>query len=574
VARVAFAIFFAWTLMLASSLYGDDPDGHSEVARRDLQLRDTAVQQAGQGDPIAAMRTLAAVKTPSILAQAIRDVESSLPRNRDGFANNDNHSGGGQIAGGQGGSMIDFGPLINLIQTTIAPDTWQDTVGGPGTVTPYVAGIVVDPTGLITDVEASKKGQENELLNNIAVMLARDNRQQVDFAAAKDGIGDWRLPSAIRCVSIRRLTEQIALRRLRGQPIDNELRHLAGISRVRYVVADRQNQDIVLVGQVGGIESHDGWLCDSRTGAAAIRIDYLAACLTAVLSRQPLGCSIDPTPQSLGTAADVSAAIRAGRIAEGIADEALREALGDQRVRVFGVAGDTPIAYLMVQADRHMKRLALGLEPMPRGVDNYLDVVSKHIRKGPPDGQLLRLWFTAVPMAVRVSNDASVHELGGRPMKLQSETQRAGAAGDRIAAADDVRLVDFVAGFNRNLDEIARRYPTYAALESVYHAAAVAELIHRTESQSQLGQWLGPLLMDDPSAGVLQTPKRVASIAVGHTIRQGSKRHFMVLASGGVILSPADLITGQFTNYPTLDNVSVSATASPAKDRWWWDIQR
>jgi hypothetical protein len=175
---------------------------------------------------------------------------------------------------------------------------------------------------------------------------------------------------------------------------------------------------------------------------------------------------------------------------------------------------------------------------------------------------------------VRVSNDASVHELGGRPMKLQSETQRAGAAGDRIAATDDVRLVDFVAGFNRNLDEIARRYPTYAALESVYHAAAVAELIHRTESQSQLGQWLGPLLMDDPSAGVLQTPKRVASIAVGHTIRQGSKRHFMVLASGGVVLSPADLITGQFTNYPTLDNVSVSATASPAKDRWWWDIQR
>jgi hypothetical protein len=470
--------------------------------------------------------------------------------------------------------MIDFGPLINLIQTTIAPDTWQDTVGGPSTVTPYVAGIVVDPTGLITDVAASKTGEENELLNNIAVMLARDHREQVDFATAKDGIDDWRVPSAIRCVSIRGLTEQISRRRLQGQPIDNELRHFAGISRVRYIVADRQNEDIVLVGQVGGIESHDGWLCDSRTGAAAIRIDHLAACLTAVLSRQPLGCSIDPSPQSLGTAAEVSAAIRAGRIAEGIADEAVREALGDQRVRVFGVAGDTPIAYLMVQADRHMKRLALGLEPMPRGVDNYLDVVSKHIRKGPPDAQLLRLWFTAVPLAVRVSSDGSVHELAGRPMKLQSETQRAGAAGDRIAAADDVRLVDFVDGFNRNLDQIARQYPAYAALESVYHAAAVAELIHRTDSQSQLGQWLGPLLMDDPSAGSLQTPKRVASIAVGHTIRQGSKRHFMVLASGGVVLNPADLITGQFTSYPTLDNVSVSTTASPAKDRWWWDVQR
>jgi len=570
--RVAFAGFVAATLMLASSLDGGEPDVHTERARRDSQLHATAVHQAGQGDPVAAMRTLAAVKTPRILAQAIREVDSTLRENAGSAAGG--NASGEQIAGGQGGSMIDFGPLINLIQTTIAPDTWQDTVGGPSTVTPYVAGIFVDPTGLITDVEASQTGEENELLDNIAVMLARDHRQQADFAAAKQGIDDWRLPSAIRCVSIRGLTEQIARRRLQGQPIDNELRHLAGISRVRYVVADRQNHDIVLVGQVGGIESHAGWLRDSRTGAAAIRTDHLAACLTAVLTRQPLGCSIDPTPQSLGTAAEVSAAIRAGQIAEGIADEALREALGDQRVRVFGVAGDTPIAYLMVQADRHMKRLALGLEPMPRGVDNYLDVVSKHIRKGPPDGQLLRLWFTAVPMAVRVSSDASVHELGGRPMKLQSETQRAGAAGDRIAAADDVRLVDFVAGFNRNLDEIARQYPAYAALESVYHAAAVAELIHRTESQSQLGQWLGPLLMDDPSAGILQTPKRVASIAVGHTIRQAGKRHFMVLASGGVLLRPADLIARPFTNYPTLDNVSGSATASPAKDRWWWDVQR
>jgi len=568
-ARFALTVLFAWTLLLAGSLDGGEPGGSPEVAQRDSRLRATAVQQAGQRDPVAAMRTLAAVKTPSILAQAIRDVDSSLQQNR-----GESIDGGGQLAGAQGGSMINFGPLINLIQTTIAPDTWQETVGGPSTIAPYAAGIVVDPTGLITDVQESKKGEESELLINIAVMLARDHREQVDFASAKEGIDDWRLPSAIRCVSIRGLTQQIARRRLMGHRIDDELRHLAGISRVRYVVADPENKDIVLVGQVGGIESHDGWMCDSRTGAAAIRVDYLAACLTAVISRQPLGCSIDPTPQSLGVAAEISAAIRDGRIAEGIADEALREALGDQLVRVFGVPGDTPIAYLMVQADRHMKRLSLGVEPMPRGVDNYLDVVSKHIRKGPPDGQLLRLWFTAVPMAVRVSSDGRVHELGGRPMKLQSETQRSGAAGERIAAADDARLVDFVDGFNRNLDEISRLYPAYAALESIYHAAAVAELIHRTDSQSQLNQWLGPLLMDDPSAGILQTPKRVASIAVGHTIRQGSKRHFMVLSSGGVLLSPADLIAGQFTNYPSLDNVSVSATAPAAKDRWWWDVKR
>lgn len=570
--RVVVSVLLAWTVLFAGSSAGAEPEGETGNGQRDSQLRDTALQQIGKGDPITAMRTLAAVKSPLVLAQAIRDIDSAVRQQR--VANSDSKipPNSEKPGGGRGGAIVDFGPLVNLIQTTIVPDTWQDTVGGPSTIVPYAAGIVVDPSGLITDVTTPRA--EGDLLENIAVMLARDHREQFDFASAKNSVDAWRLPSAIRCVSLRGVAEQIARRRLSGQPIDDELRHLAGISRVRYVVIDPGSGDAILVGQVGGIQSQDGWMLDSRSGAAAIRLDHLAACLTAVISRRPLGCSIDPTPQSLAIAADVSAAIRDGEIAEGIADEALRDALGDQVVRVFGVPGDTPIAHLMVHADRHMKRLSLGLEPMPQGVDNYLDVVARHIRKGPPDGQLLRLWFTGNATAVRRSSDGRVFELGGRPMKLQSETQRAGEAGDRIASADDVRLVDFVDGFNRNLDEIARQYPAYAALQSVYHAAAVAELIHRTDSHQSLNQWLGPLLMDDPSGGTLHAPKRVASIAVGHTIRQNSKRHFIVLASGGVLLRPADLITGQIESYPTLDGPSVITSKPHSDARWWWDAKR
>lgn len=571
-ARFAFTVWVTLTVLAAGSLVGGEPNDASELGQGDTNLRCTAVRQAGQGDPVAALRTLAAVKSPHVLAQAIRDVDSAVQHHRGTNSIGSTTPGTGQNDGGRGGAIVDFGPLVNLIQTTIAPDTWQDTVGGPSTIVPYVAGIIVDPSGLITDVATSST--EDDLLENIAVMLARDHREQFDFASVKNSIDAWRLPSAVRCVSLRGVADQIARRRLSGQPIDDELRNLAGISRVRYVVIDSKIQDVILVGPVGGIQSKGGWMLDSRTGAAAIRVDYLAACLTAVISRQPLGCSIDPTPHSLGAAAEVAAAIRDGRVAEGIADEALKEALGDQMVRVFGVAADTPIAHLMVQADRHMKRLSLGLESMPQGVDNYLDVVARHIRKGPPDGQLLRLWFTANSIAVRGSSDSRVFELSGRPMKLQSETQQAGATGDRLASADDVRLVDFVDGFNRNLDEISRKYPTYCALQSVYHAAAVAELIHRTDSHTNLNQWLGPLLMDDPLAGTLHAPKRVASIAVGHTIRQGSKRHFVVLASGGVMLSPADLLTGQIDSYPTLDNFSVTASGPDRHDRWWWDVAR
>jgi hypothetical protein len=163
----------------------------------------------------------------------------------------------------------------------------------------------------------------------------------------------------------------------------------------------------------------------------------------------------------------------------GSAEGALRDALGEQTIRIFGIPGDTPLAYLMVHADRHMKRLALGLEPMPRGTANYLDMVQQYIERGPPDGQLLRLWFTAASMKVRTSSDQRVFQLGGRPMKLASQTELAGMHGERLAADDDIRLIEFVNAFNKNLDEVIRTYPAYGALQSVYTAAAVAEVLRR-----------------------------------------------------------------------------------------------
>jgi hypothetical protein len=370
------------------------------------------------------------------------------------------------------------------------------------------------------------------------------------------------------------MTTEIVRRRLAGEPIDGALRHTAGLSRVRFVVADPGRNDVILVGRVGGIESNRGWMCDGRSGAAAIRSDFLAACLAAVVTDQPLGCSIDPTPQSLAAAAEVSASIRDGKIADGMASDALRDALGDQSVRVFGVDGDTALAHLMVEADRHMKRLSLGLEPMPEGCDNYLDLVAKHIRRGPPDGRLLRLWFTASPVAVRVSGDGLVHELTGRPMELRSETQLAGIDGKRLASPDDVRLVELVDGFNHRRDDVANLYPAYAALESVYHAASIAELIGRTDSAPLLGQWLAALLLDDPSAGSLMAPQRVASIAVGHELKRGGRRHFIVLASGGVMLRPEETLADDFEPYHSLDAVSPRTLSTRGHDGgWWWNLR-
>lgn len=540
-------------------------------AARDGRLQQHAVKQAEQGDWVGAMRTLAQIADGRQLAAALQQVQSALRA-----ASGSTSAGGAstppgtadQPRGGQGGaSFADFTPLVELIQASIAPDTWEPA-GGPGTVRPYPGGILVDPSGLVT--ERTEQQQEDDAwLDNLEVLLADESQQAT---AAQASVAQWRLPARHRCVSLRGVAQQVLRTRVSGQAIDDELRYLAGLSRIEFVVLVPQQRDVVLIGPVSGIESHHGWLRDRRTGLPTLRLDFFAACAAAVVAGEPFGCSIDPAPDSLATAARVSEAIRRGEIPLGRAAESLRLALGEQAIRVFGTAGDTPLAHLMVEADRHMKQMALGVQPMPPGSRNYLDVVEQHMELGPPDGQLLRLWFTGAPQAVRVGSQGTVYQLDGRPMKLASETQLAGADGARLETQDDVRLLAFVDAFNDDLGEIIRKYPAYGGLQSVYQVAAVAELVRRSEAQPWIAELAAPLLLDDPAGGLLSVPRRVDSIAVGQRIEHRRKRHFVLLASGGVRVEPAATLAAQFEPYPAIDAV-VEFAAPPAAgtSRWWWN---
>jgi hypothetical protein len=51
----------------------------------------------------------------------------------------------GGFFGPGGGVVADFDPLIDLITTTIAPESWTD-VGGPGAIREFASGVYVDPT--------------------------------------------------------------------------------------------------------------------------------------------------------------------------------------------------------------------------------------------------------------------------------------------------------------------------------------------------------------------------------------------------------------------------------------------
>lgn len=508
--------------------------------QRDAMLAQIASAQNGAGESVAAGTTLQGLNSPA--------------------GNSDASAGAAQ----GGGSFADFQSLIDLIQTTVVPDTWE-ALGGPSTMAPYPQGVYVDAAGTLHECELLPAA--NAVAGLKSLLTPAGERDQVDQPLA------WRSSSALRCVSLRRLMDQFQRWQLEGVQPSAEMLHMAGISQVQYLFFE--DNDIVIAGAVGGIDEVQGWYRDRQSGRNTLRLDFLQTCLGSSIRHEPFGCTIDPTQEGLQRAAAVGSAVQADQIPIGKAAEAMVKALGMQRVEVFGTAGDTPIGYIMVEADRHMKQLALGVHPMPQGAVNYLDVIDASISQGPPSELLLRLWFTAAPRSVRADADRRVFELSGTPIRLSGQNERAMASGQRGNLTTDFRTEAFVDGFNENWSAIRSQYPIYGAMESIYQTASVAELIRRY-GESPQHRRLAALLADDASQSdyLLPTPRQVESIATLHTVRHGRKRHQVVMASGGVSVDARQSLASEVADYPTLRSLAKPSQSQPTVlQRWWWDTK-
>ncbi len=506
---------------------------------RDPVLAQIATAQGTSGESVAAAGTIRGIESPAAREDAI------------------------QGAGG-GGAFADFQSLIDLIQTTVVPDTWE-ALGGPSTMAPYPAGVYVDAQGTIHSCETLSKTD--------AVAELKSLLRPTQTAADRDVPTSWRQPAKMRCVSLRRLMDEMTRLRIDASAMPEAMTYLAGLSRVQYLFID--DGDIVIAGPVGGIENQNGWYRDRKTGLNTLRLDFLLTCLAATLANQPFGCTIDPTTEGLQRAAVVAAGVQSDKIPIGKAASEMSSALGMQNVEVFGTAGDTPIGYLMVEADRHMKELALGIHEMPPSVSNYLDIIDANITRGPPSELLLRLWFTAAPRAVRADAERTVFEIAGTPIRLSGQNERAMASGKRGNITQDFRTEAFVDEFNQNWNAIRSKYPIYSALESIYRTASVSELLRRFADSPEQTNLIRSFALGSSSLPKMQaTPRQVSSIATLHSVRHGRQVHHVVLASGGVAVDAQQTVVSnsKITDYPSLASMEPANSQPSVIHRWWWDV--
>ncbi len=512
---------------------------------RDVVLAKVASAQSSSGESVAAAGTIRGIR--------------SLPSRQNAI------DGASGAAGG--GSFADFQSLIDLIQTTVVPDTWE-ALGGPSTMSEYAAGVYVDAEGTVRQCEAFAK---TDAVSDFRLLLSKKS-DAID--PASDAMA-WRRPAAMRCVSLRRLMDELVRLRIDGVSTSEPMIHMAGLSRIQYLFID--DDDIVIAGPVGGIDSAAGWYRDRVTGSTALRLDFFLTCLSSALAGQPFGCTIDPTTEGLKQAAVVASGVKNDTIPVGKAADEMISALGMQRVEVFGTAGDSTIGHLMVEADRHMKQLALGMHPMPRGASNYLDVVDASLDRGLPNDLLLRLWFTAAPRAVRADGQREIFEISGTPIRLSGQNERAMATGQRGNLTVDFRSVAFVADFNKNWKSIRSKYPIYSALESIFRVASVSELLRRYADSPQQVALINAFADNASSWPSMQTtPRQVLSIAKLHSVRRGRKVYHLLMASGGVAVDARETLVTKITDYPSLRSIATRPVQSRPRviQRWWWDAAR
>jgi len=135
------------------------------------------------------------------------------------FGPNDNNNNGNQQLGQQGGiTANDFQPLIDLIQSVIGTDTWQDT-GGEGTLMAYPAGVYVDTSGILQrlqPLDANNKARR------------RTVKQKLAFDSRPRGTGT----SPLRKISLKGLLREVNQATAFGRPLDRFVRNMAGVYKM------------------------------------------------------------------------------------------------------------------------------------------------------------------------------------------------------------------------------------------------------------------------------------------------------------------------------------------------------
>lgn len=522
--------------------------GLSDSAARDHWLGRIAQAQAQSGARQAARHTLADIRAGRSLSETLDAVQRRPVR----------------AAGGA--ALADFDTLIDLITSTIAPTSWEDT-GGAGVIQPFPTGVYVDATGLLKPLPESPDPD----------WLAATRREVI----RDGGNRNPRVHSPLRKVSLVRLERELQVRRALGLPPDNAMSVLAGLHRLRFLFVFPETGDLVLAGPAGDWETDArGRVVNVDTRAPVWRLeDFVTVWRNAEQQNGQFGCAIRPSREGLAATKACVEAWQARPLRPGQRDQWLAEvraALGKQRVEVWGIDARTNVARVLVEADYHMKLIGMGLEDGTLGVSSYLEAVRQAAPDSPPEMTVLRWWFTLNYEGIYATPQGDAFQFRGAGVKVLSENELLTATGERIHTGESEWLNrQFARSFTQHFDALAAKYPVYAELRNVFDMAIVAGLMCSHDLPGRL-EWPMSHFRDPQACPVPlgPLPQEVDSVI---NVIELSRKTLLAGVSGGVAVDTRPLVrpdavrVNQYGLMEAARGTAADQFDEAPQDAWWWD---
>lgn len=518
--------------------------------QRERWLGDIAKAQAKAGEQKAALATAGSMRDDVSRGQVLGELAQSpaAPRGARG-----------------GGGLANFGPLIQLIQSTVQPDTWQD-VGGPGTIESFAQGVYVNASGLMRPALDNDGGRRLTALHRT-------------IEQTKVG-GQVRQSSPLRKISLPRLEREIQLRLAAGRPIDEELRVLAGLQRIQYIAAYPETGDIVLAGPAGDwTVDRENRLVSAESGRPVVQLDDLVTILRHTLSSRDgeFGCTITPTQEGLAKAKAFLDASSGKPLKPGQKDKwvkQVRDQLGRQNVEVFHIDPHSRVAHVIVEADYRMKLVGIGLEEGTLDVPSYLSMIKVKPGEAARPLDVLRWWFSINYEALLTDPDREVFEIRGQGVKVLSESEFLTATGQQVhTGQSDPLNAQFAHNFTKHFADLAAKYPVYADLQNIYDLALTASLIKAEGLADRVG-WHMVCFRDPHQYQVARgpAPKSVETV-MNH--RVVNRTNILAVVSGGVTVNCRSLVDAKAIETDRQGELgSEYQRSAPEKGetiRWWWD---
>jgi len=518
--------------------------------QRDQTLMQIAVAQNAAGDRQASLATIGTIDDDQSRAAALNSANTA-PVAKGGF----------------GGNQADFDSLIELITSTVSPQSW-DANGGAGSIAPFPGGVYVDAEGVLRPaLNEDRSGALAEL------------RRQANLDGATGMAADVHHSSRMRKVSLTRLERAVQLSLAAGRQPTEAMQLLAGLERIKFVLVYPESHDIVLAGPADDWQTdQEGRIVAKNSNHPIVRLDDLVVVLrymrTAPDAR--FGCSITPTAEGLARTKEFVAESNRSPLKEGQRDawlEKLRSRLGKQTIEVNGIDPRTRVGRVMVEADYRMKLVGLGLEDGVLGVPSYFSTLtlSKDGSVPPPD--VLRWWFTLNYNAVQATAGHDAFEIQGQGVKVLSENELLTATGQQVHTGQSNLLNDqFAHNFTEHFPELAAKYPVYAELQNIFDLALVGALV-RSEKLAERSDWHLTCFGDSQQYAVeLEDAPRAVETVINHRVIGG--RNIIVGISGGVSCDPTPLVKRDAigADYGRLqDTHAFAKPKSNSPEVWWWD---